>query len=553
MHPSRGSQLWRTTGTSDTTVMVHQASSSFKGLARVDRRVYFSTYDALWVSDGTAGGTRLLRTFDETTGVSGDRVQNLAAAGGLLYFTAPDGSHGRELWASDGTVAGTRVVKRFAGWGEGPQELTEYRGKLYFSADDGTNGYELWTSDGTAAGTTLIRDTSPGWSGVALRHFIVSSRGLFFTTEVGGKGELWQSNGTGAGTVRLLSPPSDDTIDTRIRGVVAAEGSVFFIRHTYSVVTTTRTSSLWRTDGTPRGTVRVKELQAVQEDFAQDPTAVGRIIYFKQLVGNDVELWSSDGTEAGTHSVMSLGHVTLARSAELHASGETLFFPHMTTPTGRELWRLGPAIISRADVSGIVFDDRDADAKLDAGEPRLAGWRVFLDEDDDGRLDAGERWTRTGTSGSYALPSVVPGTYRLRVTPVAGFSPTGIDAAKIKAMAGGSIRRHFGQSRGAVVSGSVFRDNDRDGIWDRSEGALGGWLVFHDADGDGVLDPQERSTESDEAGKWRMAGLPSGSVMLCVAQPSGWRTTTPRGGTFVVPLSVGQAASGYVFGQKRIV
>ncbi len=555
MSPSRGDQLWRTSGTTDGTVMVHQSSQHFYGLERVGRRVFFSTFDQLWVSVGTAGGTRLLKTFAESSTVIGNRVRNLGAAGGLLYFGAADGGNGLELWASDGTVAGTRLVKRFDGSSEGPREITEYRGKAYFTADDGTHGWELWTSDGTAAGTRLVRDIWPGWGGSPIHHFTVSASGLFFATETAGEGELWKTDGTSEGTVRLLAASADNQTDTRIGGIEDADGMVTFTRHTTRIqfpTSNVRVSSLWRSDGTPRGTVEVTQLPALPDGLDQDGNAVGRTVYFKQTVGANVELWSSDGTAAGTHSVISLGAGGLARDAKLHASGGTLFFTNVTEPTVRELWRLGPAIVSRADVSGVVFEDVDADGKLDAGERRLSGFRMFLDADGDGRLDAGERRTRSGAGGAYALASVVPGTYRLRVTPVDGFTPTSADAVKITARAGAVTRKHFGQSRGATVGGSVFRDNDRDGRWDASEGVLAGWRVFHDADDDGVLGPDERSALSDAAGDWRLVGLPAGAVTVRIVQPDGWRTTAPRGGAFGVALAAGQAASGFSFGQKRL-
>ena len=47
-----------------------------------------------------------------TTG--GSRPTDLTAAGGKVYFAAYDGVHGNELWVSDGTAAGTHLVKDIA-------------------------------------------------------------------------------------------------------------------------------------------------------------------------------------------------------------------------------------------------------------------------------------------------------------------------------------------------------------------------------------------------------------------------------------------------------
>ena len=45
-----------------------------------------------------------------------------------------------------------------------PHSLTNVNGTLFFTADNGTSGRELWRSNGTAAGTFLVRDIYPGIS-----------------------------------------------------------------------------------------------------------------------------------------------------------------------------------------------------------------------------------------------------------------------------------------------------------------------------------------------------------------------------------------------------
>jgi len=62
-----------------------------------------------------------------------------------LYFSADDGSIGVELWFTDGTAGGTTMLKDINPSGDSdPYGFTLLNNKLYFVADDGTNGVELW-------------------------------------------------------------------------------------------------------------------------------------------------------------------------------------------------------------------------------------------------------------------------------------------------------------------------------------------------------------------------------------------------------------------------
>lgn len=94
--------------------------------------------------------------------------QLLGGAGALMYFSARDPLHGRELWATDGRDLW--LVRDLAPGptSSDPALASAIDGRLFFAADDGGSGTELWISDGTEAGTHLVLDLNPGAaSGIA--------------------------------------------------------------------------------------------------------------------------------------------------------------------------------------------------------------------------------------------------------------------------------------------------------------------------------------------------------------------------------------------------
>ncbi len=99
----------------------------------------------LWVTDGTAGGTTLLRRPLSLSDEYSSPVY--AVADNLVFFSAPEGSAGIEPWVSNGTVAGTRRLKNIDATGSSyPREFFRHGDRVYFNAYDDTLNAQLWSS-----------------------------------------------------------------------------------------------------------------------------------------------------------------------------------------------------------------------------------------------------------------------------------------------------------------------------------------------------------------------------------------------------------------------
>jgi ELWxxDGT repeat protein len=154
----------------------------------------------LWVTDGTAVGTRLLK--DIRPGPLSSAPRSFFNAGRLTYFQADDGLHGREIWCTDGTETGTRLLKDiYPGLASSSSSfassrMAEVNGLVFFWAYEPEHGTELWMTDGTEAGTTLVTDLNPQQSTLASPFPAAVLAGshdrLYFTADNGFTGsELW--------------------------------------------------------------------------------------------------------------------------------------------------------------------------------------------------------------------------------------------------------------------------------------------------------------------------------------------------------------------------
>lgn len=238
-------------------------------------------------------------SLDVSFGAGSSQPREMVTMNGALYFTAYTPTEGIELWKSDGSTGGTTLLKdiRSGTASSSPTNLTVVGTTLYFRANDGTNGAELWKSDGTVNGTLLVKDISPGASASAPADLVNLGGTLYFRATDGTSGrELWKTNGTGAGTARVANIRADSASSSPDK-LTNVNGTLFFEANEG-----TNGRELWKTDGTSGGTVLVKDINAGGANSSPTGlTVLGSNVYFAATDDTaGEELWKSDGSSGGT-------------------------------------------------------------------------------------------------------------------------------------------------------------------------------------------------------------------------------------------------------------
>jgi len=168
--------------------------------------------DYVWVSDGTAAGTRKLMKIRDITFL-GDQAASSEAyqLGNSLYFIADDGSTGWELWETDGTVDGTKPAFETC-----PGTCTEIAspvidkvaGRLVFHMRDAVKGIEGAFSDGTPQGTHVL-DVCPGTCGAGAIVWLQAGGGIlaFVSAATQGGTQLYVIDPDTLSSRQITAPP----------------------------------------------------------------------------------------------------------------------------------------------------------------------------------------------------------------------------------------------------------------------------------------------------------------------------------------------------------
>lgn len=326
--------LWKTNGTTLGTVKV--LDPTFSGfpnyMTTYNGRIYYSASSApgvnfeLYVTDGTATGTGLYLEINPSTGSTlsaGSSPRDFYVYDGFLFFSADNGTNGRELWRTNGMVGGTTMVADIFpnnlnsafGKGSNPAYFIEFNNELYFAArgyDAGLNqitGNELYKYS-IANGWNRVKDFYPG----NLNNGIGSNNPFFILNNA------------------LYVSAQDGTAGTN-------------------------QFEIWKTDGTESGTLKVinaTTLNNVSPNFSlQDKrfTVLNNKLFF---VHNMQQVWVTDGTNIGTQQLTNTGATNVPTGVTVFQPvvyNSEIYFDGKSPPTGVELWKISDSSLSSSEVN----------------------------------------------------------------------------------------------------------------------------------------------------------------------------------------------------------
>jgi ELWxxDGT repeat protein len=190
----RNPQVWRSDGTVAGTFPLKRHLTLPDELSPIGRLALFvDGQNPLWRTDGTPAGTRKLYTFGGGSS-SSTFLLELTAVDRHVFFKVNELlSVGTELWVSDGTRGGTRLVRdiRPGPASSAPRKLTPHGNDLLFLANDGVHGLQVWRTDSRGRRTVRLTDVQAQKVGRPVQ----CGRTVYFTAKDNRGSELWARSG----------------------------------------------------------------------------------------------------------------------------------------------------------------------------------------------------------------------------------------------------------------------------------------------------------------------------------------------------------------------
>ncbi len=248
------------------------------------------------------------------------------------------------------------------------------------------------------AAQCTIHDLNSGAAGT-WPQFIVPAFGqqLYINANIGGAGsELYRWNRATGFQLLDINPGSNNSNPQSLAAACTPVGPRVFL----SARGATGGQELWMTDGSPAGTVRVRDI--LPGNSSSNPThmfaGLDRVFFQANDGTNGRELWSSDGTTAGTQMILDINPGSGSSQPDFLALlGGRPVFTAWTPTLGRELY------ITDGTAAGTILlaDIRPGSSSSSIFEAVVLGDRAYFATDDG--VNGSELWATDGTPAGTAM------------------------------------------------------------------------------------------------------------------------------------------------------
>jgi len=408
-------QLWETNGTTLTELKSSNIDASeftqlgneelFEGIASDNSLELFET-NGTTVTQLTTGDNLSIKSYAQI-------------GNGKDLFVS-----GTALWVTDGTAGGTTEILNTGAPGtEGmaPKGFTNSlnNGLELFEARDSAGRYQLYATNGTAAGTVELTTSTYGPSGINLNGMYALGDGedLFLAVNNSGYYQLWSTNGTKTGTIQLTNYTDHDD-GVSIKAITpAGNGEAFF------AATSSNGQQLWETNGTT-----ITELTNLVGFNPTDITSLGNgSVLFAGVYNGLQQLWISNGTAAGTTQLTSLtytgnngGTFGVGPSTITSLGNGTAIFSGYNGH-GDQLWSYNGTTVTQILSTSFTNTLGGTTGATPTGFTSLGNGEELFAANNSNKAD--ELWVTNGTaSGTVQLTSTL---YTNNAGNPAGTNPTG--------------------------------------------------------------------------------------------------------------------------------
>lgn len=302
----------------------------------------------LWFTNCTESGTRMIKDIAIGSSNSSPRRFSYNVKLNKILFTAYTDQTGEEYYISDGTENGTKILKDIRlGDFSGSGNFSIASGNYFFfdARSDPNIGFQIWVSDGTESGTKVIRYLGDTESNpYALIPY--QNKCLFFANMT----KMYVTDGTDAGTIflkNIIPYPISGGFE-KILSWTELNNKIYF---SGDQDLSGFNKELFETDGTPSGTLLVKEINPTGNSFAMNFHNFRNKIYFSASgKGSNEELWVSDGTLNGTklESEIYAGFQS-STPGSFATLDSCIYFAANDEFKGRELYVLCPLIETKTN------------------------------------------------------------------------------------------------------------------------------------------------------------------------------------------------------------